>query len=112
MTEHFPRMSKMLWIMRHPKATPEMLGIIPCFLDEDDPRPAAEQFNDAYSHGGGWRSMPGFTMLPNGNLSYPGDPPVELLAETRLRDEVVRFYDFAWVAIVQPDGSYDICRMD
>jgi hypothetical protein len=99
----------MFWTMIHPEATFEMLGYIPYFLSENDPRPAREQFNERYVSG--WRSIPGFTMTPNG-LKYPGDPLTPLLAETRLRDEIIRFYQYAWVAIVQPDGSYEICRMD
>jgi len=102
----------MIWIMKHPKATPEMLGFIPQFLNEGDTRPAKEQLDSNYGHGGGWSTFTGMTMLPNGNLSYPGDPPYELLAETRLRDEVIRFYNYAWVAIIQPDGSFEVSRMD
>ena len=100
----------MIWIMKHPQANLEMLGYIPSFLHEDDLRPARKQFDDAYISG--WNPFKGHTMLPNGNLAYPGDPEVRLLAETKLRDEVIRFYDHAWVAIIQPDGSYEISRMD
>jgi len=101
----------MIWIMKHPQATPEMLGFIPQMLSEHDPRPAREQFDSAYGHCGGWQAFHGFTMTATG-LRYPGDPEMPLLAETKLRDETIRFYDCAWVAIVQPDGSYEICRMD
>ena len=101
----------MMWEQKHRSATPEMLGFIPSFLNEDDPRPAREQFNTNYVSG--WTPFKGnFEMLPNGNLRYPGDPDMELLWETKLRDETIRFYDCAWVAIIQPDGSYEICRMD
>lgn len=100
----------MIWVAKHPQFRPDMLGYIPTFLNEDDPRPVREQFNHAYS--GGWRPFPGFEMLPNGDMAYPGDPPTELLAETKLRNETIRFYDCAWVAIVQPDGSFEVCRMD
>ena len=34
----------MLWVILHPSMTHESLGFIPCFLSENDPRPAAEQF--------------------------------------------------------------------
>lgn len=100
------------WKMMHPQARPDMLGYIPGFLSENDPRPAREQLDTAYSHGGGWTPFHGFTILPDGNLKYPGDPPVELLAETHLRNETIRFYNHSWVCIIQPDGSYEICRMD
>ncbi len=102
----------MIWIARHPQFDPEMLGLIPAFLDEADPRPAREQIDENYRHGGGWSPQPKFKMLPDGNLSYPGDPPLLLLAETRLRDELIRFYDLSYLAIVQPDGSFEAARLD
>lgn len=101
----------MQWRMIHPKMTPEMLGWIPFFLSEDDPRPAREQFDENYRHGGGFRPLPGFTMSAEA-LHYPEDPPFALLAETKLRDETIRFYNGSWVAIVQPDGSYEVARLD
>lgn len=102
----------MNWKMKHPRATPDMLGYIPSFLNEDDPRSVREQLDSAYSFAGGWQPFKGFKMLSNGDLAYPGDPPTRLLAETKLRNETIRFYEHAWVAIVQEDGSYEICRMD
>lgn len=102
----------MKWEMKHPQATISMLGYIPGFLSEQDTRSAREQLDSNYSHAGGWNPFPGFTMKPNGDLQYPGDPPTRLLAETKLRDETIRFYEHAWVAIVQKDGSYEISRMD
>lgn len=101
----------MLWTMLHPEATPEMLGFIPSFLDENDPAPAREQIDRAYRHGGGWSPFVGFAMTRDG-LCYPGDPPMAPLAETRLREEIVRFYDCSWVAIIQPDGRFEVCRLD
>ena len=98
--------------MIHPKANIDMLGFIPLMLDEADPHPAREQLNEAYSHGGGWRPFQGFKLLPSGEIQYPEDPPLKLLAEGKLRDETIRFYDCAWVMILQPDGSFEICRMD
>jgi hypothetical protein len=95
-----------------PRMTESHLGIIPEFFSENDPRPAREQAQDNYAHGGGWDRFDGFRMLANGALQYPGDPPMHPLAEARLRDEVIRFYNSAWVAIVQPDGSFEVSRMD
>lgn len=102
----------MIWRSLHPKGTLEMLGYIPAMVSDDDPRPAVEQFDSNYRHGGGWDPFPGFTMLPDGNLSYPGDPPTIALAETQLRDEVIRFYQHSWVAVIQPNGSFEVARMD
>jgi hypothetical protein len=94
-----------------------MLGYIPSFLDDGDPRPAREQFNDNYVHGG-WHPGPqGITIGEDGSLLYPGDPPTQCLAETILHEgtscpEIVRLYEHAWVAIIQVDGTYEIARMD
>lgn len=102
----------MNWIKKHPEATLGMMGYIQGFLSEFDPRPAREQFDSAYAHGGGWLPSRGFKLLPNGNIRYPGDPEVRMLFEAKLREETIRFYEHAWVMILQPDGRFEICRMD
>lgn len=94
----------------------EVVGFIPQFLSEDDPRPAKEQIDSAYQHGGGWRSFEGFE-LKGGNgipytLIYPGDPITESLSQATLRDETIVYFEHSWVAIIQKDGSYDIARID
>ncbi len=101
----------MTWRLLNPRVTPEHLGLIPHFLDEDDPRPAKEQFNERYVFGG-WQPFEGFTLRKDNSLMYPGDPPTRPLAQTKLRDELVVFYDHQWVAIIQPDRSFEVCRMD
>jgi len=89
------------------------LGFIPTFLSLNDPRPAKEQFDDNYQHGGGWRPIKGYTILnPDGYLLYPGDPVLKPIAEIVFRDETIRIYDYAIVCIVQPDGSFEVSRMD
>ena len=42
----------------------EEWGFIPSFLHADDPRPAAEQFNERYP--GGWQNFPGLTFNRDG----------------------------------------------
>lgn len=99
--------------LEHPDMTHAALGYLPDFFDEADPRPAREQIHERYRHGGGWRPFKGFTMADDGSdISFPGDPPMVLLAEAKLRDETLRFYDCAWLAIVQPDGSFEVSRVD
>lgn len=102
----------MKWHPKHPKADFSMLGFLPNFIHESKPESARDQLHAAYRHNGGWAPFPGFTMLPNGNLQSPGDPPTRLLFEAQLRDEVMRFYEDAWVAVVQPGGEFEVCRMD
>jgi hypothetical protein len=96
----------------HPLANRDHLGYIPEFLSEYDPRPAKEQIDANYKHGGGWHSMTGFKMDKNHVLKYPDDPPMFPIAEAHLRDELIFIYSHAWVAIVQKDGSFDVARID
>lgn len=100
-----------LFEMKHPQATAEHLGFIPYFFSNGDPRPAREQIDSNYQHGGGWRPFKGFKMGERG-ITYPGDPMMPLLAEAKLGKETIRIYDCAWVAIVQEDGSFEISRID
>jgi hypothetical protein len=102
------------WFLLHPRVVPETLGLIPGFLDEDDPRPAREQFNERYAQGGGWQPFVGFSLDPRDHtLSYADDPVLHPLAVCLLHErERIVFYDHAWVLILQPDGSYEIARID
>lgn len=98
--------------MLDPRMTDEHLGFLPSFLSEDDPAPAREQIDKNYAHGGGWRPMKEWTMATNDTIKYPGDPRLRPLARAKLRDETILFYDCAILAIVQPDGSFEIARVD
>jgi len=86
----------LVWEFLHPRMTPEHLGFLPGWLDENDPRPAKEQFK----------------LIKNNWLTYPDDPPLRPLAQCQFRDELIVFYDHAWVMIKQADGSFEVCRMD
>jgi hypothetical protein len=99
------------FILLHPKMTQEHLGFLPDFLSPGDPRPAAEQF-DANYHFGGWTPFKGFKLLEDNSLKYPGDPKMPPLAKAQLRDELILFYESAWVAIIQPDSSFEVARLD
>jgi hypothetical protein len=92
--------------------TLDHVGLIPHWLDEDDPRPAKEQLNEHYHHGGGWRPFEGFRLGKDGSIKYPGDMPHKPLALMTLRDEAIAIYPHGWVMILQKDGSFEICRMD
>jgi hypothetical protein len=100
------------WRLLHPDATFDSLGYVPDFLSLGNPQPAREQIDGNYRHGGGWEPLPNWTLQPDGKLKYPGDPPLSPLAETKLRDETIRFYNHSWVAIVQADGTYEVARVD
>lgn len=91
----------------------EASGVIPFFLLHED-IPAREQIDHNYQHGGGWRPLKGWTFDREKNrIKYPGDPA--LLPHTRIdlaSGEVVYIYPSAWVCIVQPDGAYEVARID
>ena len=92
---------------------PEELGIVPFMIDQTDPRPAREQFDANYRHGGGWRPIEGFTLNPDGSLSYPGDPDLEPFAMMPLHDdETILFYPYALVAILRNGHKPEVARMD
>ncbi len=89
------------------------LGYIPGFLSEDDPRPAREQINQHYAHGGGWRPFTGFTVSEDRmRLIGEGDPDMKALAVGFLRNEKLIFYEYEWLAIFQDDGSVEIARIN
>jgi hypothetical protein len=115
----------MIWYGVHPQFQPEMLGFIPMFLSDANAEPAAKQIDANYQQGGGWRPIRGFTKgaLAYGttihdqpiavhHLQYPGDPELKALAFTRLRDELIVFYDCEILAIFQKDGSFEAARLD
>lgn len=107
-----------------PRVTDEHLGYIPEFLSDDDPRPAVEQINERYAHGGGWFDLKvggrGFTMDSSGGLRYPGDPTMKPYAEAMLHDcgtpehkgERILIYESGFVAVVQGNNSFRVARLD
>ena len=98
----------------NPEVTPDHLGIIPSFLDENNPAPAREQFDANYQHGGGWQPMDGWTLNGDLTLTYEEgeDPPLSPYAFAKFNDELILIYPYAWVTIVQLDGSFEVSRMD
>lgn len=104
-----------------PKWTPlregvmvEHLGLLPSFLDENNPDDAKTQLHNNYTHGGGWHPFKGFVAVPNieYGIKYPGDPAYKPLAKAELREETIVLYPHAWVAVWQKDGTFEISRMD
>jgi hypothetical protein len=92
---------------------PDDVGMIPGMLDHVDPRPAREQLDTGYPHGGGWRPFDGFTFDQDRlTLKYPGDPSMKPLAMMQLREELVLVYPCSWVLVLQPTGAFEVCRMD
>lgn len=93
-------------------ALEDIIGFVSLMLNEHNPKSAAEQLNDGYQHGGGWTPFKGFTLDDQNNLKYPGDPKMKPWAFAKLRDELICVYESAWFAVIQPDRSFEVCRMD
>lgn len=109
----------MEWKLLKKGMTPEHLGYLPAFLSEDDPRPAKEQIDANYQHGGGWHKFDGFEYDREGDfLLFPAseDGPAEFydaVAETHLRNEKITLHEpGSWLKIEQPDGSWEVARVD
>lgn len=92
---------------------PEDWGVIITMLNPDDPRPAKVQLDEGYKDCGGWRPQDGFKFDDRtGWMTYPGDPPFKPRSGIRLREELIVLYPYDYVGIIQPDGKFEICRMD
>lgn len=118
--EHFTR--DINHIRLDSRMSTDMLGLIPHFLHPDDPRPAKEQLNARYAHGGGWQKLFGFEgrwQEPQSegdfetlHLNYEDDPELSPLWMIRFGNERVFIYPHAFVAIAQDDNSFEVARMD
>ena len=104
-----------VWQILHPACTIDDLGWLPLMVLSSDPRPIREQFNERYAHGGGWSPMDLTNWEFNRDtyrLTYAGDPPMNPIAITQIRDETLLLYPYAFVLILQPTFDYEISRVD
>lgn len=99
----------MLILNHDPRATLEHWGYILDWLSEDNPKSAKEQLKDGY---GSWSHFDGLKLLINDQLTYPGDPPLKPISEIVMRSERIVLYPCSWVAVIQPNRSFEVCRMD
>jgi hypothetical protein len=95
----------------------DILGFLPEILRQDDPRSAAAQIEDRYSHGGGWSpfgrgqwqwSRDGMV------LQFPGDPPMKPVAALLLplSNEYCLLFPHQMMLVLQQDGSFEVTRLD
>jgi hypothetical protein len=93
----------------------ERAGFLPTFFSMHDPRSARDQLHESYIHGG-CVPFKGFTLKGNDTASfrlhYPGDPPMKPVSHALLHGELIVLFEYDWLAIIQPDGSHIICRVD
>lgn len=88
-------------------------GYLPYILSADDPRPARDQINTNYAHGGGWHPQDGFDLDADTLVArYPGDPPFRAIAFAMLQHEKIVLFEHEYLAIIQPDGSFEMARVN
>lgn len=106
-------MAQLKWEMLDRRFEPEMLGFIPGWLNDEDPRSLVEQMDAGYGYGG-FKAHPitGFKAVREKCLKYPGDPLLRPLAQTELHGETLCFYDSAICAVWREDGSFVASRFD
>jgi hypothetical protein len=102
------------WIALSSRFCAEDLGFLWDILMSEDKRPVREQLNERYAHGGGYRPFKGFTLdRMTMTMRYPGDPLFKPSAMTTIGDEQVFFYPQGqWLLILQPNGDFDVTRVD
>ena len=105
---------------------PVSLGTLPLMFHPFSDDDAKTQIDKRYAHGGGFVDTPGFSL--NDEWKEPGeaiiqyyqeeaapeeqDPPLHELARAKLGEETLIFFPYAFLAIVQPDGSFQVTRVD
>lgn len=105
-------MSVLVYYMR-PGYRPEDIGFVPYFFEAGDERHPAEQIAERYAHGGGWTPQEGFTIEEDG-LRYKDGAKDRLLFSFMVHGhpQTLHLYECAWLAIVEPDGSFAVSRVD
>jgi len=87
---------------------------LPVIFSPTDERPAVEQANDRYAHGGGWRKFSGFILGADKSLTYPGDPAYRPVAQSLLplTLEILIQYPHGWVMIYRSPKDWEVSRLD
>jgi hypothetical protein len=91
------------------------MGAVPWFFDDEDPRPAAEQLNERYAHGGGFRPWGKEKWKLDAKaltIKWPGEKAMKPRAKATLHTDTLVFYDHAILAIIHEDGTFDVTRVD
>lgn len=85
---------------------------LPHWFNPNVEETAQQAIHRHYGHGGGWQPFHGFVMGPGNALAYPGDPKLYPVARATFRGQEIYVYEHSWIAVVNPDGSYEVCRVD
>lgn len=89
------------------------IGFIPDFLSPDCEDSAAKQIGRNYKHGGGWRPLEGYSLdLEPGIVTHSSGLQMRPIAAAVMRAEVIAIYPRGYVAIIQPNGVFEIAKVD
>jgi hypothetical protein len=94
-------------------SNPHVIGYLVNFLNPSDPRGAVAQIGTSYISG--WNDFNGFQLNKSGDrysLAYPNDRPMRELSRTTMRGETIVLFEYDWVAVIQPNGSFKVARLD
>lgn len=92
-------------------------------FQEEDPQSVEEQINTRYAHGGGFDPMEGWTLFEgwekegDARMSYPGSEledatEVREIARGQVRGTILVLFDYEFLAIIKPDGAFQVTRVD
>lgn len=108
-----------LWTLYDHRFGREVLGLLPALISNEYFGNVAEQLERNYAHGGGYRDL---TKLEpdkwvfnkrKKTLRHRAERSTfKPIASTQIKDEQVYFYQYALLAIVKPDGSFAVTRVD
>ena len=92
----------------------EAWGHVPEMLAMHDDRPLWEQIHDEYSHGGGWRTQPGWDFTIDDGVwiaKYPGDPDMTMIDKMMIGDETLVLFDYGYILWTDGD-NFKMARID
>jgi len=99
------------WEVLDKQLTQKNISYLKFFLHEDDQRSASEQINERYRYGS-WHNFKGFKHLGDGVIQFQDAPVDYPIAKAHLRAEVIYAYRYDWIAVFQPDGSFEVSRVN
>ena len=104
----------MSWELLYPGMRRDFVDGLPDFDDQsDDAESAREQLDRVYcDEGGAWHPTSGFDIKSGNELYRDGKFYSNPIAQAWLRHELILLYESDWVAVVQPDGSFEVARLD
>lgn len=74
----------MLWLYDDETVTKDYVGLIPSWINPQDPTHLKDQIHRNYLHGGGWMPFDGFVASVSDDnrfsIKYPGDPAYNEIA--------------------------------